>query len=334
MKQFTGLLFMLAATMVLLTSCNGSSGFFTATGATNEVLVVMDDAEWEAPMGRALFDVLNSNVKAIPQVEPNFRIVHVSPDNYTSTLKMARNIVIPNVSNIYSKPSLSSEIDQYAIGQVILKINAPDSASFTQFVRENKESIVDYIVKKELERQAAWLMETIKSPVVRVQQKFGVNITFPRGLVNFSEADNFFWATNNSPRGREDIVVYQFPYRSESVFERDSLIKIRDEVMGKHITGSFGSNMSTAKVYVPDYKRIEYNGLFRAELRGLWEMTTDMMGGPFVMHAFVNENTGMVVVVETFVYAPEMKKRNLMRNLEAVLYTISIPEPDSVEVTA
>ena len=53
-----------------------------------------------------------------------------------------------------------------------------------------------------------------------------------------------------------------------------------------------------------------------------------MMGGPFVMHAFVNENTGMVVVVETFVYAPESNKRNLMRNLEATLYTISIAETE------
>ena len=63
--------------------------------------------------------------------------------------------------------------------------------------------------------------------------------------------------------------------------------------------------------------------LFRAE-EGLWEMTTDMMGGPFVMQAFVNEESGMVVVVETFVYAPETTKRNLMRNLEATLYTISV----------
>jgi hypothetical protein len=57
-------------------------------------------------------------------------------------------------------------------------------------------------------------------------------------------------------------------------------------------------------------------------------MTTDMMGGPFVMHAFVNENTGMVIVVETYVYAPESNKRNLMRNLEATLYTISLPKPE------
>ena len=51
-----------------------------------------------------------------------------------------------------------------------------------------------------------------------------------------------------------------------------------------------------------------------------------MMGGPFVMQAFVNEKTNMVIVVEALVFAPERDKRNLMRGMEASLYTISIPE--------
>jgi hypothetical protein len=85
---------------------------------------------------------------------------------------------------------------------------------------------------------------------------------------------------------------------------------------------------TAAESYPPDYRRMEIDGLFRAELRGLWEMTTDMMGGPFAMQAFVNENTGMVVVAEVFVYAPEMKKRNILRNLESTLYTISVPKKE------
>ena len=88
--------------------------------------------------------------------------------------------------------------------------------------------------------------------------------------------------------------------------------------------------MTTATSYTPDYRTMEVDGIFRAELRGLWEMTNDMMGGPFVMQAFVNENTGMVVIVEAYVYAPEMNKRNLMRGLEATFYTISMPKPEDV----
>ena len=96
-------------------------------------------------------------------------------------------------------------------------------------------------------------------------------------------------------------------------------------MLGKHIKGSFDSQMTTSKSFPPEYRRIEIDGIFHAELRGLWEMTTDMMGGPFVSQAFVNENTGRVIFVDVYVYAPEKKKRNLIRNLEASLYNINIP---------
>jgi hypothetical protein len=84
--------------------------------------------------------------------------------------------------------------------------------------------------------------------------------------------------------------------------------------------------MITSKAYTPEYRKVEINGIFRAELRGLWEMTTDMMGGPFVMQAFVNENTNRVIFVDVLVYAPEKNKRGLIRNLEGSFYTIKFPE--------
>ena len=331
MKRFTGLL-ALAATIALFTSCNGE-GFLSASGSNNEMMVLMDDTAWESAAGKALFDVLNSNVKALPQPEPNFTILQIEPENFTSTFKMARNIIIPDISNIYSAPKLTAEIDKYAVGQVIMNINAPDSASFAQFVTENKDNIVDYFVTKELERNGKWLKREIPSPLSRAQQVFGINIHVPKGLTNVTEHENFYWATNNAGRGRQDIVIYQFPYTTEKVFEKDSLISIRNKVLGKYIKGSFDSEMTTAtRIYSPDYRTKVMDGTFRAELRGLWEMSTDMMGGPFVMHAFVNDNTGMVVVVEVYVYAPEMNKRNLMRNLEATLYTIRIPKPEEAVI--
>lgn len=318
--------------MTFLSSCNGDGGFLSSSGTANEVLVVMEKNQWESETGKALFDVLNSPVKGLPQPEPNFRILHIIPENFSSTFKMVRNIIIPEISTIYSSPKLSSEIDKYATGQVVMTVQAPDTTSFIQFLTENTESIINYLVRKELERTARWLTRESKSPNARIQEVFGVDIRFPKGLTNVTEYENFYWATNNTPRLRQDVAVYQFPYTTETVFEKDSLIAIRNRVLGQHITGVFDSEMSTAvHAYDPDYRRIEIDGLFRAELRGLWEMTNDMMGGPFVMHAFVNENTNMVVIVDVFVFAPESNKRNTMRTLESSLYTIEIPESGTEE---
>ena len=268
-----------------------------------------------------------------PSQPSQISIMQITPDALPVRYACSK-CNIPKISNIYSTTKFSADINKYAVGQVIMNIQSPDIDAFTAYVTENHQSITDYFISKELERNSKYLKKQISEPIVRAQQVFGINIHLPKGLSNVTEHPNFYWATNNAVQGRKDVVIYQFPYTSETVFEKDSLIAIRNRTLGKYIKGSFDSEMRTATAYDPDYRRLEENGIFRAELRGLWEMSADMMGGPFVMHAFVNENTAMVVVVETLIYAPESNKRNLMRNFEATLYTISIPKPEDVEIVS
>ena len=65
--------------------------------------------------------------------------------------------------------------------------------------------------------------------------------------------------------------------------------------------------------------------------RGLWYMENDMMGGPFVSHSMVDEINGRIIVTEAFLYAPNRKKGNMMRKLEASLYTIKLPADKKIE---
>ena len=65
--------------------------------------------------------------------------------------------------------------------------------------------------------------------------------------------------------------------------------------------------------------------------RGLWEMTGDDMGGPFVSLAIPLKSPAQRgnfdcwnTVVEGFTFAPGKKKRNAMRELEALLYTVKV----------
>jgi hypothetical protein len=55
------------------------------------------------------------------------------------------------------------------------------------------------------------------------------------------------------------------------------------------------------------------------------------MGGPFVSHSRVDEVNGRIVVAEAFVYAPESLKRDLIRRMEAALYTLQLPEQPKVD---
>lgn len=96
--------------LTLFSACGGGKkGVFTPTssGRAYEVLVVVEPGLWERPAGRALFDVLDSDVPGLPQSERSFRIMYTAPSNYDATLKLIRNIIIVDVNkDLYTQPKI------------------------------------------------------------------------------------------------------------------------------------------------------------------------------------------------------------------------------------
>jgi len=85
-----------------------------------------------------------------------------------------------------------------------------------------------------------------------------------------------------------------------------------------------GSYMSTELQVLPTFRSFKLNGTYTAELRGLWKVEGDFMGGPFISISQLDESKNRVVTVEGFVYAPKYNKRNYVRQLEAILYSLKL----------
>lgn len=62
------------------------------------------------------------------------------------------------------------------------------------------------------------------------------------------------------------------------------------------------------------------------EMRGMWKVEHDFMGGPFLSYTFADSGTGQLVTVEGFYYEPNQKKRNQMLQLQAMLYSLRYVE--------
>ena len=75
MRAFAMILCLAVAT---LSSCKSKSGGSVlqqnATGKPGELMLVMDKEYFEAPMGLALYDLLEDDAPALPQSEPSLRI--------------------------------------------------------------------------------------------------------------------------------------------------------------------------------------------------------------------------------------------------------------------
>jgi hypothetical protein len=59
-------------------------------------------------------------------------------------------------------------------------------------------------------------------------------------------------------------------------------------------------------------------------MEGLWKVENDFMGGSFISFTLVDEDADEFVTVEAFVYDPRGDIRDIIRRLEAVLWTIEL----------
>ena len=132
---------------------------------------------------------------------------------------------------------------------------------------------------------------------------------------------------------RKDILIYSYPYTAQEQFSNDSIIAVRNEVMGRLVSAQVaGSHMGTEYKHFPPVSRQvaalrdTVGGFYAIETRGLWKILDgEAMGGPFVSLTRLDQVNARVVTAETFLFAPGQKKRNAMRQCEAILYSLAMP---------
>lgn len=318
--------------LLLFTACGKSGGPLmpTASGAPFELLVVMNKEMWKRDAGEALREVLESEVPGLPQVESNFRLSIVDDTNFTNLVRPVRNILKVDISEIYSRGSMIYARDVHSAGQMILTLRAENEAQFAEYVRANEESIVRFFVHAELNRSVKQFQTKYNSALLDSTRKLfnEAEVKIPNEMSHSRVAEDFIWATNNSAKGRMDVVVYSVPYHNVNDFSAARLVAVRDSVMRINIKGSKETMfMQTETKHAPvECDTIGVNGKFTVRMRGLWQMEGDIMGGPFVSHTRLDEESQRIVTVEGFVFAPGTSKRNLIRRMEAVLYTFRLKD--------
>lgn len=320
----------LLSLVVGLSACDGSGSTISrATGIAYEVVVVMDKAVWDGTTGSTVKEELTSPIPFLPQAESSMRITYARPDQFNGLLQYVRNILIVNINkDVYTKVSIIKESDKWANGQTVVRLQAPDELSLETFLLENPRILVDYYTQEEMKRTGEFLRKKYSTVVMdKVKEKFGIILYAPSDITSFKDSTDCLWFSNDAVIGRMDLLVYSFPFVDKNTFTLDYLVAKRDSVAKVMIPGSFpGSYMSTEKRVV-GYFATTLHGKYCGILRGLWRMEGgDMMGGPFVSYARVDEKNKRVIVTEGFVFEPQKEKKNYIRRLEAALRTTRFPD--------
>ncbi len=297
-----------------------------ASSAPYELLVIANKEWLKGPFGTEFMEVMQSEVPCLPQVEPNFRTTSVNPHDFTSTFKTYSNIVSVEIDKKYPEASMSMVRDAYVHPQIILSITAPDNQSLVEYVRDHRDQIMELFVEQELKREEVFLRNRNSGQVTTaVKSMFGYEICVPQDINAIKRGDGFIWASSDTETSNNyNFVIYTLPYNSTKDLSTERLVACRDSVMKLYIEGEKeGQYVQTDPLTILG-RDIAVNGSYVKEIRGLWRMKGGMMGGPFVEYAQIDTTKNVIVVTEGFIFAPEKKKRDLIRSMEASLRTLKM----------
>ncbi len=91
--------------------------------------------------------------------------------------------------------------------------------------------------------------------------------------------------------------------------------------IGKEVPGPLDNTyMTTNSLIEPSFRWVNFNNREFVEIRGLWDVKNDFMGGP-LCHCFYDRENEKVVVLEAFVYAPRYPKEIIYAELESIIYS-------------
>lgn len=328
-------LLILLAALTLLSSCNESSkssGVKTTVkksqtlSAPYELLLVANKDWLKTVNGEVFMDAVNQDIPGLPQKEPNFRITTINPSAFRGTFTVYANIINVDIDKKYKEAKFVLSRDVYVKPQIILSVQAPNDMALVELVEKNKDRFLDVFINAELERERAFLTSTHSGVAYdAVKKKFGYSIYVPKDIdkVNKESAD-FLWASANGRNNELNLCVYTYPYTSDSTFTLDYFTHKRDSVMKENVQGEKEGQYMVTERYAISEKHKNGKDGYIYEVRGLWEMENDMMGGPFISYSQVDTKKNLVVVVEGFVYAPKKDKRELIREMEASLMTLKL----------
>ncbi|MBQ9640311.1 MAG: DUF4837 family protein [Bacteroidaceae bacterium] len=299
-----------------------------SSGNPYEVMVVCDDSVYQGYAGKAIQTILDKPLLGLPQVEEQFHKSHITEKHYNHITNIFRNIVKINIGREYTMAKMKVERDVHATPQLIITLQGPDQVSVSQHITERTKDITSLINSEEINAAANdFYYEHNVKFAKKVKEMFGCEFYIPVDLKKMKVGKDFIWASNDGLSSIQNICIYSLPYVSEKMLTRNPYIALRDKVMADNIPGEHkGSVMATNRDYVWT-KGITVRGNYAMEARGLWEMTGEAMGGPFISHSRIDTVNNRIIVVEGFVFAPDKMKRTMLRRLEAALYTLELPQP-------
>ena len=313
--------------LILFQSCSNEPVLHkNISGYANELVIVISDQSWEGKPGEALRETLAQQHIGLPQSEPLLDLINVPHAGFQRIFRSTRNIIQTTISSTVDTVGVTMKDDVWAYPQATVKIKAKNAQQFVDIFNENSDKILSYFLSAEKERLTMNYKKYYEKVVYNaLNDDYGLTMNVPPGFAITRRKKDCIWFKYETPEISQGIVLYTLPYTSDSTFTVDYLVAKNDSVLEINVPGpTAGSYMSTEKRLDQVFNITEHNKNYAAEMRGLWRLENDFMGGPYISLAELDASNQRVVVAFGYVYAPSKEKRNLLQQVEAMIYSLKL----------
>ncbi|MFK7781583.1 DUF4837 family protein [Psychroserpens sp.] len=292
-------------------------------GSLNDITVVVDNLLWENNVGEVIRDTLAAPVEGLSIEEPQFRLRQMPPSVFTGFATKNRTVLKIEKG----KPAGTLFIEnKYAKPQTVIVISGITNTEIIDQISNNSAKIVDAFKKEELKEKQRRIKKSLFNDK-DIQAQMGLSLRFPTAYRIAKNEDGFIWLRRDIETGTVDMMLYETP--SSSIRKGDSavvdIVRLRDSVGKIHIEGPLeGSFMATENKYTPFISETILDNKPAYETKGLWDVKNAFMSGPFINYAIEDKVNNRMVIVEGYVFAPSVAKRDYMFELEAIIKSIAI----------
>lgn len=321
-----------------LISCKEGGGRKAAlqavTGSVNEILVITPKVRWEGPIGDSIRAYFGQPQMGLPQGEPVFDLISLPISNFDKTVKAHRNVLIVSLKSSVDTASITYSDSPWARSQKVFRIVAPTEEAFYKVFDANKEKIMGVFLAAERDR----LIDIYKnSPNTKVfntfRDEYDMLLYCPGGYNINKDTAGFVWASYETRVDSRGFIFFEEPYESAGQLDYQVILDEVNEKLKQFIPGPLDSTWMALDMVTPmTAANYQYAGKHYALLiKGLWQVENDYMGGPFVLNVVLDQKNNRVLYMMGYVYAPDGKKRNLLRQVESIVYSMNIDLPEEEE---
>ena len=290
-------------------------------GNVGEVLVVMGDYLWKGACGDSVRHYLTEPVMGLPAPEPMFALRQ--QNELSKFMQKSRNVLMFNVDEGFEKSKLGYKTDLYAKYQLIFNIDAPSVDSAIACLYKNKNLIIGGFLMKGRDATIEDYKRSVSTPIVEhLREKYQIDIVIPNPYTLDVEKEDYVWIAREEGERNWGILMWKEPYTNIDQLNSDNLI-IKMNAMIKNVPGKDpGSYMAEEPLIPPVVRRFEKDGVYCVQMNGLWQMKKGFIGGPYISQTIVDLKRGQLVTGYGFVFYPMREKRQMVRQLEAILHTM------------